>query len=512
MSGDGVSGKCVSGKGVSGKGAAGSRKQVLAVDYGASSGRVMLGGFDGRSFSIQELHRFSNDPVTLGNTMYWDVLRLFFEMKQGMVKSKAFGPVSGIGVDTWGVDFGLLDKDGKLLDNPVHYRDGRTAGMMEKSFELADREWFYQLTGNQFMEINTVFQLMALKYRRAELLERADSLLLMPDLFQYFLSGAMNSENSIASTTQLLDMRSGIWSGELMARLGLPAPIMKNIIPGAVKTGSLRPSIRDELGLPAIDVIAVAGHDTQSAMAAIPARERDFLFISCGTWSLFGTELDAPVISEKSRYFNLTNEIGLGGKYSFLKNIIGLWLIQESRRQWIREGREYSFGELEVMAEKAAPLSSFIDPDAPEFVPAGDVPGRIKEYCRLTGQPVPQTEGEVVRCINQSLALTYRRVLEEISECTGKQYPVIHLIGGGAQSGMLCQMTANACGIPVEAGPVEATVYGNMVAQYMALGELGDLTQARSALADSLEVAVYEPCNQELWEQAYEKYCAIVCK
>lgn len=487
-----------------------SRKQVLAVDFGASGGRVMLGGFDGGTVSIEELHRFSNDPVTVGDTMYWDVLRLFFEMKQGMVKSKACGPVAGIGVDTWGVDFGLFNRAGRMLDNPVHYRDGRTAGMMEKSFHLADREWFYQITGNQFMEINTVFQLMALKYKQPELLEQADSLLLMPDLFQYFLSGAMNSESSIASTTQLLDMRRGSWSEALMEKLGLPRIIMKDVIPGAVKTGKLRPAIQEELGLPAIDVIAVAGHDTQSAMAAIPAREKDFLFISCGTWSLFGTELDAPVISEKSRHFNLTNEIGLGGKYSFLKNIIGLWLIQESRRQWIREGNEYGFGDLEAMAEAVSPLRSFIEPDAPEFVPAGDVPERIREYCRLTGQPVPQSEGEIVCCINQSLALTYRRVLEEIETCTGKRYPVIHLIGGGAQSAMLCQMTANACGIPVEAGPVEATVYGNIVAQYMALGELGNLAEARSALADSLKGRVFEPRDRELWAQAYENYCDVI--
>ena len=487
-----------------------SEKQVLAVDYGASGGRVMLGGFDGASFTVSELHRFPNDPVKLGDTMYWDVLRLYFEMKQGIVKSKAYGAISGIGVDTWGVDFGLLDREGRLLDNPVHYRDGRTAGMMEKTLKMVGRDPLYELTGNQLMEINTLFQLMAVKERRPELLERADALLLMPDLFQYFLSGAKISEKSIASTTQMMDMRQGKWAFGLLETLGLQAGMMRDILPGAVRTGSLRPEIRKELGVPAMEVIAVAGHDTQSAMAAIPAREEDFLFISCGTWGLFGTELTEPVISEMSKKFNITNEAGLEGKYAFLKNIIGLWLIQESRRQWIREGKEYGFGELETKAACTEPLKSLINPDAPEFVPAGDIPERIRQFCQKTGQPVPQSEGETVCCIDQSLALAYRKAMDEIRACTGKQYPVIHLIGGGAQSGLLCQMTANACGLPVVAGPGEATVYGNTMAQFMALGELNGLTQARRALADTLHTVVYEPRDREIWEEAYERYREIL--
>lgn len=487
-----------------------SEKQVLAVDYGASSGRVMLGGFDGASFTISELHRFPNDPVKLGDTMYWDVLRLFFEMKQGIVKSKAYGAISGIGVDTWGVDFGLLDREGRLLDNPVHYRDGRTAGMMEKTLKMVGRDPLYELTGNQLMEINTLFQLMAVKERRPELLERADALLLMPDLFQYFLSGAKISEKSIASTTQMMDMRQGKWAFGLLKTLGLQAGMMRDILPGAVRTGSLRPEIRKELGVPAMEVIAVAGHDTQSAMAAIPACEEDFLFISCGTWGLFGTELTEPVISERSKKFNITNEAGLEGKYAFLKNIIGLWLIQESRRQWIREGKEYGFGELEAKAACTEPLKSLINPDAPEFVPAGDIPERIRQFCQKTGQPVPQSEGENVCCIDQSLALAYRKAMDEIRACTGKQYAVIHLIGGGAQSGLLCQMTANACGLPVVAGPVEATVYGNTMAQFMALGELNGLAQARRVLADTLHTVVYEPRDREIWEEAYERYREIL--
>lgn len=487
-----------------------SKKRVLAVDYGASGGRVMLGGFDGTSFAITELHRFTNDPVILGETMYWDILRLFFEMKQGIVKSRAYGEISGIGVDTWGVDFGLLDRAGRLLDNPVHYRDGRTAGMMEKTLKMYGRDRLYELTGNQFMEINTLFQLMAVKDMRPELLEQTDSLLLMPDLLKYFLSGAKISETSIASTTQMMDLRQGKWALEMIKTLGLPTAMMRDISPGAVRIGCLRPGIQKELGVPAINVIAVAGHDTQSAMAAIPAREEDFLFISCGTWGLFGTELGEPVINEMAKNFNITNEAGLEGRYAFLKNITGLWLIQESRRQWIREGREYGFEELETMAGQAKPLACLINPDDPEFVSAGNIPERIRSFCRRTGQPVPQSEGEIVCCIDQSLALAYRKAMAEINMCTGKQYSVIHLIGGGARSGLLCQMTANACRLPVVAGPVEATVYGNIMAQYLALGELGSLVQARSALADTLDTVVYEPRNRESWEAAYERYIEIL--
>lgn len=484
-------------------------KQVLAADFGASSGRVMLGGFDGKRFSVKEIHRFSNDPVFLGDTMYWDVLRLFHELKQGMAGAKQYGQAVSVGIDTWGVDFGLLNEQGKLLGNPVHYRDRRTEGMLQEGLKRAGRERLYQITGNQFMEINTAFQLMAMKRDEETLLGQARTLLLMPDLFQYFLSGNKSSEYSIASTTQLFDARRRCWSDELMERLGIPAGIFLPAVPGAAKTGVLRRQIKEELGLADMAVTAVAGHDTQSAMAAVPAEEKDFLFISCGTWSLFGTETEEPVISETSLKHNLTNEIGIGGACSFLKNIIGLWLVQESRRQWRREGREYSFGQLEAMAAGAKAIPSVIDPDAPEFVPAGDVPCRIREFCGRTGQMVPESEGELVRCINQSLALTYRKAMEEICACTGKTYKAIYVIGGGAQSAMLCQMTADACRVPVAAGPVEATVYGNLMAQYMALGEIRDLAEGRQILRASIIPKIYLPEDNGFWDEAYERYLRI---
>ncbi|HJA91939.1 MAG TPA: rhamnulokinase [Candidatus Eisenbergiella merdipullorum] len=483
-----------------------SEKKVLAADLGASSGRVMLCGFDGEKISIRELHRFSNDPVVLGGTMYWDFLRLFHEIKQGILKAKQQGGADSISVDTWGVDFGLLDAEGYLLENPVHYRDSRTQGMLEKSFALMDREKFYQITGNQFMEINTAFQLLYLSTKRPALLERADSLLLMPDLFHYFLCGEKCSEYSIASTTQLLDAKEKVWSSEVLSALGLPDKLLQPLVQSGTMLSDLRTEITQELGVSSLQVIASAGHDTQCALAAVPTQEKDFIFISCGTWSLFGTELDSPIINEKSARLNITNEGGVEGRISFLKNIIGLWLVQESRRQWMREGKEYSFGELESLAGKEEAFRSLIDPDAPEFTPSGNLPERIRQFCRRTGQPEPLTPGQVVRCINESLALKYRLTLEEIRECTGRDYPVIHMVGGGTQSALLCQFTANACARPVCAGPVEATVYGNAAIQLMAAGQIGSLTELRKVVAASEPIRRFEPENAAKWEEMYEEY------
>lgn len=480
--------------------------RVLAIDFGASSGRVMLGTYDGNKITAKEIHRFSNDPVIVNGTMYWDVLRLFYEVKQGMIKAKAYGNIDSVGVDTWGVDFGLLDEAGYLLENPVHYRDSRTEGMLEKGFELMPREEFYQATGNQFMEINTAFQLLSLKEQRPELLSRADRLLLTPDLFNYFLSGVKKSERSIVSTTQMSNPYEIGWAKEVVSKLGIPGKILTEVVPTGTVLGPILPEIQEELGVNPMDVIAIAGHDTQCALTAVPSKEDDFIFVSCGTWSLFGTELDTPIVNKKSEELNVTNETGTEGKTSFLKNIIGLWLIQESRRQWIREGEEFSFSELEKMAEEAESFRCFIDPDAPEFVPAGNVPERIREYCRKTGQKVPETKGQIVRCINESLALKYRYSLEEIKTCTGKEYHAIHMVGGGTQSRLLCQFTAYANGIPVIAGPVEATVYGNIAIQLMAKGKIADLKEARKVVSASEEPVTYMPENTGEWDKAYEFY------
>lgn len=491
----------------------GEKKRALAIDFGASSGRAIIGTYDGEKITLEEVHRFSNDPVIIGDTMYWDTLRLFFEMKQGMVKAKLAGGFDSIGIDTWGVDFGMLDEKGRLMESQIHYRDARTNGMAQESFKLIDQERFYEITGIQFMDINTAFQLLALKKERPEVLERVDRILLTPDLFDYFLTGEKHAEYSIASTTQLLDARKRTWSKEVIDALGLPEKIFPKIVPTGTPVGQVQDSIVEELGLPnAPQVVAVAGHDTQCAMASVPTQDKDFIFISCGTWSLFGTELDEPLISEASARLNITNEGGYGPKASFLKNIIALWMIQESRRQWIREGKEYSFGELEKMAQAAEPLKCFVDTDAPEFVPAGNIPRRIREYCEKTGQYVPQTEGEIVRCINESLALKYRATIEEIETCTGKHYPVIYMLGGGIQSKMLCQLTANACGREVSAGPIEATAYGNIALQLLATGELKDIQEVRRVIAASEPIAKYQPQEQEAWDEAYARYQKLLKK
>ena len=485
-------------------------KKLLAVDLGASSGRAILGTFDGKRITLQELHRFLNEPVQLNQTLYWDVLRLLHEIKIGLSKASAL-EFDSVGIDTWGVDFGLIDEDGYLLESPVHYRDHRTEGILKQAFSLMDQERFYELSGNQFMEINTVFQLLSLKNTRPALLDRAKKLLLMPDLLNYFLTGVMASEYTIASTTQMLDAKEKAWSKEILQALKLPEQILTEVIEPGTVLAPIRQELVTELMITPASVVAVAGHDTQCAMVSVPAKEEDFLFLSCGTWSLFGTELSAPLINEKTKNYNITNEGGYGNKISFLKNIIGLWLIQESKRQWAREGLQYSFAELEQEALKATPFQCFIDPDAKEFVAPGNIPERIREYCRRSHQRIPVGVGEVVRCINESLAFKYRYVMDQIMDCTEKNYDTIYLVGGGTQSHLLCQMTANACNKKVMAGPIEATVYGNIALQLIALGELKDISEARECIRNSEEIVCYEPQDTQMWEEAYQRFGGHLC-
>jgi rhamnulokinase/L-fuculokinase len=378
--------------------------------------------------------------------------------------------------------------------------------MTEESFKLIEREELYGITGNQIMEINTAFQLLSLVKNRPELLERADKLLLMPDLFGYFLSGEMQAEQSIASTTQLFDARKKQWADGVLDKLGIKPTLMPKIVKSGSVTGMLSKELCEELDINPIKVIAVCGHDTQCALAAAPAKEKDFIFLSCGTWSLLGTELDEPLIDENSERLNVTNELGYSEKTSFLKNIIGLWLIQESRRQWIREGKEYSFAELENMAKSSAPFKCFIDPDAPEFTPAGNIPKRIREYCDRTSQPIPETDGEIMRCIYESLALKYRSAKEELETCTGKDYSAIYMIGGGTKDRFLSQLTACACDCTVSSGPVEATALGNIAIQLMADGEISTLVEAREIVRNSEKIYTFEPENADEWSTAYEKY------
>ncbi len=480
--------------------------RVLAIDFGASSGRAIIGEFDGEKITLREIHRFSNDPVNLGGAMYWDFLRLFHEIKQSLIKSREYGKVDSLAIDTWGVDFGLIDKKGRLLENPVHYRDIRTNGMVGASEEYISPDRLYELTGIQTMEINTAFQLLSLVKNRRELIKRADKLLMMPDLFAFFLGAKKVAEMSIASTTQLFEADSKEWSDECINSLGIERHLFPEIVNSGTVIGTLSPEICEELDIEPMKIIAVCGHDTQSAMVSVPAKEKDFAFLSCGTWSLLGTELDSPVINESSAELNVSNETGYGGKTSFLKNIIGLWLIQESRRQWMREGMQYSYMELEEMAKKAEPFKCFIDPDAPEFTPAGNIPERIKQYCKKTGQYVPQNDGEIMRCIYESLALKYRQSIEELETCTGKSFDTLYMVGGGTKDRFLSQLTACSIGRKVYAGPVEATSFGNIAVQLMSIGAIENIGKAREIIAASEKLYEFLPADKKLWDKAYADY------
>lgn len=484
-------------------------KRVLAFDFGASSGRAIIGCFDGDKITLEEVHRFSNDPVSVGGTVYWDVLRLFYEIKQGIIKAKIAGGFDSIGIDTWGVDFGLIDSEGKLMENPVHYRDARTVGLVDEAFKTMSKEKLYGITGIQFMELNTLFQLISLKKYRPWMLERADKMLFMPDLFGYMLTGKMCAEYSIASTSQLIDLDKRTWSKEILDAFGIKESVFAPLVQPGTVLGELSKEICEECGVDPVPVISVCGHDTQSAITSVPCEDGDFAFLSSGTWSLFGTELDKPIVNETSMNINITNEGGFDGSTGFLKNIIGLWLIQESRRQWKREGKEYSYADLEKLALAAEPFKCFIDPDAPEFVPHGNIPERVREFCRKTGQYVPETVGEIMRCIYESLAMKYRLTFKKLRECTERDYPVIHVIGGGTKDGLLCQMTANSCDRTVKAGPIEATVMGNVAVQLMSDGSVKNIGQARKIVAESSELKTFEPKDTDKWAEAYKDFLKV---
>lgn len=487
-------------------------KRLLAFDFGASSGRAMLGEFDGSKITLTEAHRFDNNPVTLRGTFYWDVIGLYHEIKQGITKAKSLGEFESIGIDTWGVDFGLLDKNGDLVQNPIHYRDARTSGIMDEVFAKVGRDKLYEVTGNQFMELNTIFQLYALATKHPEILAQADSALLMPDLFGYFLTGKKLSEYSIASTTQLMNPYTKKWNKDIMKTLGIPENLFPDIVKSGTELGYVTDDICEELGLGKVKVVAVTGHDTACAVVAAPATEEDFIYISCGTWSLFGTELKEPVIGKKGLRYNITNEGGYGYTIRFLKNIIGLWMIQETRRQYRREGQQYGYNDLEKFALASEPFKFFIDPDANDFVAPGNIPERIRAFCRRTGQGEPQTVGEIMRCIYESLALKYRHTFAQISDCTCKTYHSIHMVGGGTKDNLLCQMTANSTGCRIIAGPIEATALGNIAVQLMASGDIKDIAEAREVIKRSFDPVEYTPVETPAWNAVYERFCGIVGK
>jgi rhamnulokinase len=480
---------------------------VLAFDLGAGSGRAILGRLHDVRLTIQEVHRFANDPVRLNKHLYWDFLRLFWEVKQGLVKAGQSGcDLHGIAVDSWALDFGLVDRNGELLGNPYHYRDDQSRGMMEQVSESISREELFSRTGIQFMPINTLYHLYAMRQKNSAILEKAENLLMIPDLIRFFLTGQAYTEYTNATTTQLLHHQSRSWDRTIIERLGLPQHIFGEIIPPSTVAGSLLPSVQKELSLPELPVIAVGEHDTASAVVAVPAEAPDFAYVSCGTWSLMGTELASPFINQKSLDGNFSNEGGVGDTYRLLKNIMGLWILQECRRIWSRGDRLLTFAEMVGSARDAKPFQSFIDPDHPSFLHPDHMPAQIKQYCQDTEQPIPQSEGEIVRCILESLAFRYRLVLEQLEELTGIRYSGMHIVGGGSQNTLLCQFTANAIGRPVWAGPVEASAIGNILVQYMALGQINGLQEARAVVKNSFPVIAYEPESTAEWCDAFAAF------
>jgi len=486
--------------------------KLLAFDYGASSGRAILGKYDGERLLLEEIHRFANDPVMVSSTFHWDILRLFHEMKQGIAKCNMAGnsDFSSIGVDTWGVDFGLLGQSGELLGNPVHYRDERNNGMMEEAFKVVPKNEIYQKTGTQFMQINTLYQLLAMKRADSPILEKAKTLLLTPDLFNYFLTGEKTSEFSIASTTQMLDWNTMGWAGDILDRLGIPKGILTEIIHAGSIMGNISTRVCEELRIGRrVPVVAVAEHDTASAVMAVPSTDRPYAYLSSGTWSLLGVELPKPVISDKTYALNFTNEGGYGKTARLLKNIMGLWIYQECKRTWDKEGESLSFDQLEEEGMNAEPFAAFIDPDDEPFLTPGNMPGKIQEFCIRTGQKAPETKSAIVRCVMESLAMKYRKTLEALEEIAEFRIPVLHIVGGGCRNEILCRFTADAIGRPVIAGPVEATAIGNLICQLLALGEIRNLDEARRMVKRSFPTTEYMPNNQKDWEDAYSRFKTI---
>jgi len=480
-------------------------KRFLALDLGAESGRGVLGTLDGARLELREVGRFRNGPVNILGTLHWDVLSILQHIKEILAACAEGGALNGVGVDTWGVDFALLGKDGGLLANPCHYRDVRTRGMFREAFMLVPREEIFQRTGIQFMEINTLYQLLAMVRAQSPALAAAHRLLMMPDLFHYWLTGQALGEFTIATTSQCYDPRAGDWARGMLGKMGIPADIFPPIIRPGTELGPLAHSVAAATGAQA-PVIAPASHDTASAVAAVPATGDDWCYISSGTWSLMGVEVPEPIITDAALKCNFTNEGGVAGTYRFLKNIGGLWLVQESRRTWEREGREIGYDELAALAAQAAPLVSIVEPDHPSFLHPGDMPSRISEFCGQTGQPEPGDVGAVVRCILESLALKYRWVLERLEEMLGRRIARVHIVGGGTQNTLLSQLAADAMQRPVIAGPVEATAIGSIMIQAIAVGEVGSLAEAREIIAASFPTVTYEPGPVAGWEEAYERY------
>ena len=490
---------------------ANSGNVYLAVDLGAESGRVVAGHFDGTRIFLEPVHRFPNGPVDVQGTLFWDVLRLWSDIKIGLGKAaEQYGSrIVGIGLDTWGVDYGLLARDGSLLGNPYHYRDSRTDGMMEAAFRKVPRAEVFARTGIQFMQLNTLYQLVAMVEARSPLLDAAETLLTMPDLINYWLTGRMANEFTIATTTQCYDPRAGDWAYDMLEQLGIPRRLFGKIVAPGTVLGPLQASVAAETGLGGVPVIAPATHDTGSAVAAVPMDPDNAIYLSSGTWSLMGVESKVPILDDRMLTWNLTNEGGVDGTFRILKNVMGLWLVQELRREWQRAGDDHDYGEMVEMAAAAPAFGSFVSPGDSRYLAPGDMAVRIQAACRDTGQAPPESKGAILRCALESLALEYRWVAERLDELTGKRLGTIHIIGGGAQNELLDQLAADATGRRVVTGPIEATALGNVLVQAKALGHIGSIAEGREVVKASFDLKTFEPRDTARWDGVYSRYLQI---
>ena len=485
----------------------------LAIDLGAESGRAVLGTIEGDRLQVKEIHRFPNGPVRVFDHLYWDALGLFREIKASIGKAvDAAGPdkIQSIGIDSWGVDFGLIGQGGTLVANPRHYRDPRTDGLMEKAFETVSRREIFERTGIQFMGFNTLYQLLAVKDQEPGLFEAAERLLMIGELFTYFLTGQAVAEFTNATTTQIYDPRKGAWSDELFRAFDLPRALMPDVVAPGTVVGPLLPSVSDDVGARGVRVVVPAVHDTGSAVAAVPAQGENWAFISSGTWSLVGMETPSPIIDEESLKYNFTNEGGVAGTYRFLKNVMGLWLLQECRRSWAEGGNALEYGEIAALAKEAPRFKALVDPDDPAFFRPDDAPAEIASYCKRTGQQPPSSLAQTARCVFESLALKYRYVVEGMERASGRKIDVIHVVGGGSRNELLNQMTADATGRPVLAGPAESTSLGNLMMQAVATGALADVTQGRALVRRSVSLKEYRPAETNAWDEAYERFLALL--
>lgn len=487
-------------------------KVRIAIDLGASSGRVIAGiPYEGK-LTLTEIHRFDNPAIELPTGLYWNILGLYHEILTGLKKAiETHGEsIASIAIDTWGCDFGLFDASGELIGSPHQYRDPRFEGMAEKMHDLMSEDDIFSRTGIKTNFYNSSLHLLSLKLRESKSLSQAGNILFIPDILAYWLTGVKAVERTNASTSQLLDAETGQWAGEVISALGLPDRIFGNIVSPGTVLGPLRPALKDSLGRCDIPFVVAPCHDTASAVAGIPLTAEEPLWLSSGTWSIMGVERKHPIRSYEALSFGFCNELGVNHSVRFLKNIAGLWLIQECKRQWDKEGQNHSFAALAEMAEAADPFTAFIDPDDAVFASPGNMPVKIRDYCEKTGQAVPESLGQILRVATESLALKYRYVYGNICHLTGRTYSRLHAGGGGIQNQMLCQATANALGIEVLAGPIEATSCGNLITQMIATGEVPDFPAGRQLIRESFDFVTYTPQDQEKWDKAYADFLKII--